>query len=100
MNIHLAQSIQARNELKMIANVKYQIIGSKNSNPIIGCEQDALSGAYLLSRIEKKYLGSEVANFLNYVTNEEKFNIKKDKLYTGKEIFSSSSVYDLLCCFF
>jgi DNA-directed RNA polymerase beta' subunit len=88
MNIHLAQSIQARNELKMIANVKYQIIGSKNSNPIIGCEQDALSGAYLLSRIEKKYLGSEVANFLNYVTNEEKFNIKKDKLYTGKEIFS------------
>lgn len=72
----------------MIANVKYQIIGSKNSNPIIGCEQDALSGAYLLSRIEKKYLGSEVANFLNYVTNEEKFNIKKDKLYTGKEIFS------------
>jgi DNA-directed RNA polymerase beta' subunit len=88
MNIHLAQSIQARNELKMIANVKYQIIGSKNSNPIIGCEQDALSGAYLLSRTDKKYLGSEVSNFLNFVNNQERYNIKKDKLYTGKEIFS------------
>ena len=37
MNVHLAQSIQARNELERIANVKYQIIGGKDSNPIIGC---------------------------------------------------------------
>ena len=36
MNCHLAQSIQARNELERIANVKYQIISAKDSNPIIG----------------------------------------------------------------
>jgi DNA-directed RNA polymerase beta' subunit len=48
MNIHLAQSIQARNELERIANVKYQIIGGKDSNPIIGCKLDAIAGAYML----------------------------------------------------
>jgi DNA-directed RNA polymerase beta' subunit len=31
MNIHLAQTIQARNELARIANVKYQIISAKDS---------------------------------------------------------------------
>ena len=29
MNIHLPQSYQARNEIKRIANVKYQILGVK-----------------------------------------------------------------------
>jgi len=50
MNLFLAQSIQARNELELIANVKYQIIGAKESSPIIGCVQDSISGAYLLSQ--------------------------------------------------
>ena len=49
MNIHLAQSIQARNELKMIANSKYQIILPKDSSPVIGCMQDTVSGAYMMS---------------------------------------------------
>jgi len=49
MNIHLPQSIQARNELRRIANVKYQIVGVKESSPIIGCQQDTLSGAYMLT---------------------------------------------------
>ena len=49
MNLHLGQTIQARNELEYIANVKYQIIGAKDSNPIIGCVQDTVAGAYLLS---------------------------------------------------
>ena len=50
MNIHLAQSIQARNELERIANVKFNIISAKDSNPIIGCVQDPLVGAYVLTR--------------------------------------------------
>ena len=49
MNLHVAQSTQARNELEKIANCKYQIIGAKDSNPIIGCVQDSLYGAYILS---------------------------------------------------
>lgn len=88
MNIHSAQSIQARNELKRIANVKYQIIGVKDSNPIIGCQQDALSGAFLLTQKDVKLKGSDVANILCNTSSETKDKIEMDKFYSGQEIFS------------
>ena len=88
MNIHLPQSIQARNELKRIANVKYQILGAKDSNPIIGCQQDALSGAFLLSQKDIKLKGSDVANILCNTSSETKDNIEMNKEYTGHEIFT------------
>lgn len=88
MNIHLAQSIQARNELKRIANVQYQIVGAKDSSPIIGCQQDTLSGAYMLTDPSTKIKGWEVANILCTTTSDTKFDIKMDKEYSGHEIFS------------
>jgi DNA-directed RNA polymerase II subunit RPB1 len=88
MNIHLAQSIQARNELKRIANVQYQIVGVKDSSPIIGCQQDTLSGAYMLTHPSVRVKGWEVANILCNTTSETKFNINMNKEYTGHEVFS------------
>ena len=87
MNIHLAQSIQARNELERIANVKYQIIGGKDSNPIIGCKQDAISGAYLLS-IEEKIPYDLTANLLCGTTSTIKNRLKKGEDISGRELFS------------
>ncbi len=88
MNIHLAQSIQARNELKRIANVQYQIVGTKDSSPIIGCQQDTLSGAYMLTEPSVRIKGWEVANILCNTTSDTKFEIDMDKEYTGHEVFS------------
>lgn len=88
MNIHLAQSIQARNELKRIANVQFQIVGVKNSSPIIGCQQDTLSGAYMLTEPYVKLKGYEVANILCNTTSETKSQIKMNKEYSGYEVFS------------
>ena len=88
MNIHLAQSIQARNELKRIANVKYQIIGVKDSNPIIGCQQDALSGAFLLTQKDVKVKGSDAAHILCNTGSTTKYELDMDKYYTGQEVFS------------
>jgi DNA-directed RNA polymerase II subunit RPB1 len=88
MNIHLAQSFQARNELKRIANVQYQIVSVKDSSPIIGCQQDTLAGGYLLTSPHIKIKGWEVANILCNTTSESKFEIEMDKEYTGHEIFS------------
>ena len=84
----MAQSVQAINELKRIANVKYQIIGAKDSKPIIGCVQDALSGCYLLTKLNTKIKGSDVANFLCTTSSETKNEIDINKTYTGHEIFS------------
>ena len=88
MNIHMAQSIQARNELKRIANVQYQIVSVRDSSPIIGCQQDTLSGAYTLTEPDVKLWGWEVANILCNTTSETKMEIKMNKEYTGHEIFS------------
>jgi DNA-directed RNA polymerase II subunit RPB1 len=88
MNIHLAQSIQARNELKRIANVKYQIIGVKDSKPIIGCQQDALSGAFLLTQKDIKIKGSDAANILCNTSSETKEKLEMDKEYSGQEVFT------------
>lgn len=88
MNIHLAQSIQARNELKRIANVKYQIIGVKDSKPIIGCQQDALSGAFLLTQKDVRIKGSDAANILCNTSSTTKHELDMDKEYTGQEVFS------------
>jgi DNA-directed RNA polymerase II subunit RPB1 len=87
MNLHLGQTIQARNELEYIANVKYQIIGAKDSNPIIGCVQDAVAGAYLLS-LDKNISKDLVSNILSITNSKSQFNIDKSKNYTGKQLFS------------
>jgi DNA-directed RNA polymerase beta' subunit len=87
MNIHLAQSIQARNELERIANVKYQIIGAKDSNPIIGCVQDSLSGAYMMS-LDDNIPYEVVSNLLCNTSSMTKYNIKKGETLTGKQLFS------------
>ena len=87
MNIHLPQSIQTRNEIKRIANVKYQIISAKDSSPIIGCVEDTLSGAYMLTDPSVRIIGWEVANILANTTNTN-MNIDMNKEYTGHELFS------------
>lgn len=88
MNIFLAQSYHARNELKRIANVKLQIIGAKDSNPIIGCKQDAVSGAYMLTDPSVKLKGWEVANIIANTDSKRLNEIDLNKEYTGHEIFS------------
>lgn len=88
MNIHLAQSIQARNELARITNVKYQIVGAKDSSPIIGCVQDSVSGAFLLTSKGTELSGRECASLLCNTSVKIKNKIQKDKTYNGSELFS------------
>jgi DNA-directed RNA polymerase II subunit RPB1 len=88
MNIFLAQSVQARNELKRIAGVQYQIVGAKDSSPIIGCQQDTLTGAYMLTDPSVRIKGWELANILCNTTSDTKFEIDMNKEYTGHEAFS------------
>lgn len=88
MNIHLAQSIQARNELKMLANSKLQIILPKDSSPIIGCFQDTLSGAYMMSTFKTTFDGYTANLLLANTSYVNKVNIDKNKIYSGAELFS------------
>jgi DNA-directed RNA polymerase II subunit RPB1 len=88
MNIHLGQSVQSRNEIKLIANVQYQMISPKDSNPIIGCIQDTVSGAYMLTEPWVKINGKDAANIICNTSSDRKTDIDIKKSYTGHELFS------------
>lgn len=88
MNIHLAQSVQARNELARIASVRYNIIGVKHSAPIIACKHDDVIGSYLLSKYGEVSYGM-ACNMLSRLYTSKKYSIQKtNKLISGNELFS------------
>ena len=88
MNGFFPQSIQSRTELELIANVKNQIVGAKNSNPIIGCVQDGVTGSYLISLDDVKMTGKEAHWILSKAEGANLYKLDKNKIYTGKEIYS------------
>lgn len=88
MNGFFPQSIQASTELELIANVKNQIVGAKDSNPIIGCVQDGVTGAYLMTLDDVKVSGEEAHYLLSRAEYPDLYKIDKNKTYTGKEVFS------------
>lgn len=49
MNIHVPQSIEAQNELRMLAAAKYNIINPQSSKPNMCIVQDSLLSAYRLT---------------------------------------------------
>ncbi len=86
MNLHVPQTIEARAESEMLMEVQKHIKSPRFGGPIIGCEQDHISGNYLLTQ----------KNF--EITREEAFSLLAEcgvtpdlpnkKTFTGKEVFS------------
>jgi len=89
MNIFCPQSIEAQYELEEIADLKLQIITPQQSTPIIAMKQDQLLGAYNLTSEYYKISWQDTMNLLTITEIEDLDAIKKDKDYTGKEIFSN-----------
>ena len=89
MNIFVPQSIQTQLELEELADVKKQIISPSSSRTSIGLAQDGLIGAFNLTAPNMRINWKNSMNILTY-TGFDKFDkIKKDKSYTGHELFSN-----------
>lgn len=89
MNIFIPQSIQTQLELEELADVKKQIISPSSSRTSIGLAQDGLIGAFNLTAPNMRINWKNSMNILTY-TGFDKFDkIKKDKNYTGHELFSN-----------
>jgi DNA-directed RNA polymerase beta' subunit len=101
MNIFLPQSIQTQIELEEIADVKKQIISPQSSRTIIGIVQDGLLGAYNLTAPTMRIDWKSAMNIMSYSAIDDFKAFKKDKDYTGHELFSmiipnkiNISIYD------
>jgi len=88
MNIFVPQSIQTMIELAEIADAKRQFITPRMSVPIIGLIQDGLLGAYNLTSEETRINWKEAMNIMAHTEMDDYSVIKKNKKYTGGELFS------------
>ena len=88
MNIFIPQSIQSMMELEDIANAKLQFISPRLSTPIIGTIQDGLLGAYNLTNPKTKINWKNAMNIMTNTDIDDYSIIKKNKIYTGSELFS------------
>ena len=89
MNIFCPQSIQAQIELEQIADVKLQIITPQSSAPIIGIVQDGLLGSYNLTIDSEIIDWRSMMNMLTSTDIEDLGKFKKNRTYTGKEVYSN-----------
>ena len=83
------QSIQTQIELEEIADVKKQIISPSSSRTSIGLAQDGLIGAYNLTAPNMRINWKNSMNILTYTSFEKLDTFKKDKNYTGHELFTN-----------
>jgi DNA-directed RNA polymerase subunit A' len=87
MNLHIPQTEEARAEAEILMQVQTQIVSPRYGLSIIGCNQDAISGSYILS----KYLSfsrSEAIDLLASVGIEDFKRLPNKKVIGGREVFS------------
>jgi len=87
MNLHIPQTEEARAEAEILMQVQTQIVSPRYGLSIIGCNQDAITGNYILT----KYLSLPRQKAIDLLasTGIEDFSRLPDKqVLTGHEIFS------------
>ncbi len=88
MNLHIPQTEEARSEAELLMQVQTQIISPRYGLSIIGCNQDAISGNFLLTRGNREMTYKEAVSLLGKVGITDFSRLPKKEKVTGKEIFS------------
>ncbi len=86
MNLHIPQTEEARAEAKILVEVANNIITPRYGLPIIGCINDHIAGAYILTQKSTKLSRNETMDLLARSNIVAELPDKKE--FTGKEIFS------------
>ena len=88
MNLHIPQTEEARAEAEILMEVQTQLISPRYGLSIIGCNQDAITGNYLLTRHGAEFPREEAIELLASVGVEDFSKLSKKEMVSGKEIFS------------
>lgn len=96
MNLHMPQTLDARQEVEQLMDVKHQLISPASGEAIIGCIQDAITGLYILTN-DSTYSREDAIELLFSAGFKklDKINFPKGKEVTGKDIFSTVLPEDL-----
>ncbi len=87
MNLHMPQTLEARQEVERLMDVKHQLISPASGDAVIGCVQDSITGLYILTN--EMILDREEALELIFSIGFKDLNrIDFGKKVKGSEIFS------------
>ncbi len=88
MNLHIPQTEEARAEAEILMEVQTQLISPRYGLSIIGCNQDAISGNYILTKFLT--LTREEAIDLLAASGVSEFSgLPAKKILDGKDVFSA-----------
>lgn len=93
MNLHVPQTAEARAEAEELMLVEKNIRSPRFGGPIIGGDQDHITGAYLLTKDDTRLTRAQAAQLLIAAGITDVELDKKE--YTGKEIFSMTLPSDI-----
>ena len=89
MNIHVAQTEEARAESKILLDVKEQLISPENNANELGCKFDAITGNYLLS-LSTLPREEAIQHLAKVGVDSSKLHKEKwNKTVEGRQIFSA-----------
>ena len=88
MNIHVSQSIQTVAELRLIANATKRFVSPATSKIAINAKQDTLMGSYVQTMDNTRVDWKDAMNILMTTTIGIKNDIPKNKLVSGKYLYS------------
>jgi DNA-directed RNA polymerase subunit A' len=86
MNLHVLQTDEARAEAEILMDATKHIRSPRFGGPIIGCEQDHISGLFMLTMDETTLTKQQAFQILHDCGLD--VELPNKKTFTGKEVFS------------
>lgn len=89
MNLHIPQTEEARAEAETLMSVHTQLISPRYGLSIIGCNMDALSGNFMLTRYVTELPREDAIHMLAGAGLTDFKRLPNKETVTGKEVFST-----------
>ena len=88
MNMHMSQTLEGRQEVERLLDVKHQLISPASGETVIGCIQDSVAGLYILTQEDCVFSKQDACELLfsSGFREIERINFKNE--VKGYEIFS------------
>ena len=88
MNMHMPQTLEARQEIERILDVKHQLISPSSGESVIGCNQDSITGLYILTKGNFNITKQKAVEFLFDINYKDIDRINFKEKVSGAELFS------------
>ncbi|MEK6821300.1 MAG: DNA-directed RNA polymerase subunit A', partial [archaeon] len=88
MNLHVPQTQEGLSEARELMFVENQIISPRNGNPVIGGQEDDMTGLFVLTMNQTEFTREEAMHFLFKIGITELPEPDRGKKYSGKLIYS------------